>query len=209
MEDRARSLRRTTVASLAIGVIALVGCTDDDTAEPADTTVMTTTSAAPTATDAPPTTSEPDDVAVRLPGAPYLASPDADLELRVVVGVDSAEEAAFDPAADQVTVPGPDGELVYLLGPVELDGSIVDRTSTLFDDLNGWSVTIDMTPEGGAAFDGLAASIVGEQLAIVSGGVVWSAPTVQQSNFGGMALITGDFEQADADRLARLVAGAG
>jgi preprotein translocase subunit SecD len=104
-----------------------------------------------------------------------------------------------------------DGEQAcYQLGPSQVEGTAVDDASARIQDLGGtWSVDLEFTGEGGRAFDDAAAlcNPPGEQcptgrLAIELDGIVQSAPTIQQADFGGRAQITGDFSEGEAKDLA-------
>src|SRR5690606_37626979 len=73
-----------------------------------------------------------------------------------------------------------------------------------------WLVAVEFTDEGGEVFDRLAAQFTAEaaasgqqgQMAIVLDEEVVSAPTLQQTSFGGEAVITGDFTKGEAQDLA-------
>ena len=98
----------------------------------------------------------------------------------------------------------------YRLGPSTVRGTAVDDARARVQDLGGtWTVDLTFTDRGSDAFDEAAAQCnpPGEQcpsgrLAIVLDGVVQSAPTIQQSEFGGEAQITGDFSESEARNLA-------
>lgn len=104
--------------------------------------------------------------------------------------------ATFDDPTEPAIALGSDGLLVYVLGPVELDGRIVADASV--DNNSQWFVVVELTPEGSEAFDALAAEVIGSQLAVVLDGVVLSAPTVSASEFGGQLTVTGAFSGEDA-----------
>jgi preprotein translocase subunit SecD len=104
-----------------------------------------------------------------------------------------------------------DGEQAcYQLGPSQAEGTAVGNASARIQDLGGtWSVDLEFTGRGGEAFDRAAAlcNPPGEQcptgrLAIELDGIVQSAPTIQQAEFGGQAQITGDFSEGEAKDLA-------
>jgi preprotein translocase subunit SecD len=98
----------------------------------------------------------------------------------------------------------------YRLGPSTVRGTAVSDAKARVQDLGGtWSVDLTFTDRGSRAFDEAAAQCnpPGEQcptgrLAIELDGIVQSAPTIQQSEFGGEAQITGDFSESEARNLA-------
>jgi preprotein translocase subunit SecD len=98
----------------------------------------------------------------------------------------------------------------YRLGPSQAEGTAVGNASARIQGVAGtWSVDLEFTGRGGEAFDRAAAlcNPPGEQcptgrLAIELDGIVQSAPTIQQSEFGGQAQITGDFSEGEAKDLA-------
>ncbi|MGH8998966.1 MAG: protein translocase subunit SecD [Acidimicrobiia bacterium] len=123
---------------------------------------------------------------------------------------DSTERADDDPEAT-VVLPvrdfddddGREPERLRL-GPAELLGEAVDTARADFQ--GQWSVLVEFTGEGADGFNDLAAKYVGQQVAIVLDSVVQSYPTIQQSSFPeGIAVITGDFSQGEAQDLARLL----
>ncbi|MSO78673.1 MAG: protein translocase subunit SecD [Acidimicrobiia bacterium] len=96
------------------------------------------------------------------------------------------------------------------LGPTELTGNVVDNARSEFQPGQGWSVAIKFTNEGSAQWDALGEKYFQQRVAIVLDGVVQSAPEIQPgeavfSPFGGTAIISGNFEQAEADELAKVV----
>ncbi|MEM9608152.1 MAG: hypothetical protein AAGA99_12075 [Actinomycetota bacterium] len=227
-------MRRRTITVLVTVTVLASGCGDADDSSPGESdATTTTTTASPATTSVPATTASPATTSAAeaptttgegtgfRPPPVYFGTADADLEFRVVLESGPADDPDFGAdlpllgdagaaTADEVLAIDATGELAYVLGPVELDGSIIAQTQALVLQPDfGWTIALDLTDEGGAAFDALAARVAGEQLAIVTGGVVRSAPAIQGGNFGGTLSITGDFDQAEADELARLIAGAG
>jgi preprotein translocase subunit SecD len=99
-----------------------------------------------------------------------------------------------------VILPSSDGTEIYLLGPSEASGVIVGDANATFT--NEWFVSVEFTDEGSAVWDAIAQANLGRQLGIVLDGAVESAPTIQTTEFGGSARITGDFDQQRAEDLA-------
>jgi preprotein translocase subunit SecD len=91
----------------------------------------------------------------------------------------------------------------YVLGPAELNGSIVSTASAQPPQVGGaWSVQVNFTSSGSPQFDKMAAKYVNKQVAIALDGQVESAPTIQTTTFNGVASITGNFTQRKAQDLA-------
>lgn len=108
-----------------------------------------------------------------------------------------------DEFGDVVVLPGIEGNFLYVLEPASASGTIVDDAQATLGELGGgWSVNLSFTGQGSIEFDQIAAQNVGQSLAIVLDGVVYSAPTIQQANFGGTAVITGNFGEEEAKDLA-------
>ena len=87
------------------------------------------------------------------------------------------------------------------LGPAELTGRAVSSARAELIG-GGWGVSLRFNKEGSEGFDRLAEKYVGQRVAIVLDGVVQSAPTIQDTKFGGRAQITGSFTQSEAKDLA-------
>ena len=70
---------------------------------------------------------------------------------------------------------------------------------------NEFNVSMNMNSEGAKRWANLTRENVGEALAIVLDGLVYSAPTVSEEIKGGSSSISGDFSQAEADDLANIL----
>jgi len=68
---------------------------------------------------------------------------------------------------------------------------------------NGWTVQIALTPKAAIEFDDAVGHYRGQQVAVVSGNRVLSAPTINALHFNGRAEVTG----VDASEAHRLAAG--
>jgi preprotein translocase subunit SecD len=98
----------------------------------------------------------------------------------------------------------------YRLGPAKATGTIVRTATARPPQVAGdWTVSVDLTSKGRAAFNALAAACFDHtpecpsgRAAIVLDGVVLSAPTVQVRDFPGAVQITGAFTQGQAKDLA-------
>ncbi|MFP5376384.1 MAG: protein translocase subunit SecD [Acidimicrobiia bacterium] len=149
-----------------------------DTTAP-DPTATTAPPADPSATTAPPTTVPAGDV----PTTPRDQDlPDQQVVLDEVVGGEVRNR--------------------YLLGPTELTGTAVRTARAEFDPTQGWRVNFTLTGEGSKAFDEMAARNLQRQVAIVLDGVVKSAPVIQEAQFGGTGVISGNFTEREAKDLA-------
>ncbi len=108
--------------------------------------------------------------------------------------------AELDIAENAVLLAGADNFLGYALGPALLTGEVVDDAVATFQ--NSWVVNINFTPEGSDQFDALARNFFEQQIAIVLDGRVESAPTINATEFGGTAVISGSFTSEEAQDLA-------
>ncbi|MGH9152930.1 MAG: protein translocase subunit SecD [Acidimicrobiales bacterium] len=149
------------------------------TSAPADPATTTAPPADPSGTTTPPTT---------VPAGDVQTTPrDQDLPDQQVV-------------LDEVV--GGEVRNRYLLGPTELTGTAVRTARAEFDPTQGWRVNFTLTGEGSKAFDELAARNLQRQVAIVLDGVVKSAPVIQEAQFGGTGVISGNFTEREAKDLA-------
>lgn len=99
------------------------------------------------------------------------------------------------------------GRRLYL-GPTEMTGKDVDSARRRFQ--NEYLVLVDLTREGLARFNDLAARSFGQppprnRVAIVLDGVVQSDPAFQEPRFDGEVSITGNFTGEEASDLAKLI----
>jgi preprotein translocase subunit SecD len=161
--------------------------TSEDEAAP-ETTVAPTTVA--------PTTVVPTTVAPETTVAPTTTIFDPAAAPDVVDIVTQADSANSD---DVVMYTNLDQTILYILGPAEVTGDAVSGASATFQ--NEWVVNVDFNPEGSERFDAMAAANFGRQVAIALDGVVYSAPTINATEFNGTAVISGTFEQEDAQDL--------
>lgn len=118
-------------------------------------------------------------------------------------------------APGQTVLPGKDDGLLYLLGPAEATGEVFSSDSSAQIDAGEWVVVAQL--RGGAAGEDLwnalaakcfegGADCPTKSIAIILDGQVISAPVVQTPSFtGGSVQITGDFTEADAQDLAKIL----
>jgi preprotein translocase subunit SecD len=95
------------------------------------------------------------------------------------------------------------GSVGYVLAPAEATGDIVGGASADFT--NSWFVIVDFTDAGNDEFNRLAGQYVGQQVAVELDGTVYSAPTIQATEFDGQATITGTFTEQEAKDLALIL----
>ncbi len=87
-----------------------------------------------------------------------------------------------------------------------MDGKYVTDARVGTDPYTGeFNVSMNMNSEGAKRWANLTRENVGEALAIVLDGLVYSAPTVSEEIKGGSSSISGNFSQADADDLANIL----
>lgn len=186
----------------------------DDATSPSSATSSAT--AEPTAAPTPARPSEPSSAS----DAAYWVTPEVRAEFdaldctdpaNLAGGVSGDPEKAF--VACGVDSDGkPDG-LKYIMGPVEIDGSEIDRASSGLETLasgqvgSRWVVNMEFTGKGGDLFADVTERLAKQsppqnQFAMVLDGLVISAPSVSQIIPNGKAEISGSFNQATAASLA-------
>jgi preprotein translocase subunit SecD len=113
----------------------------------------------------------------------------------------------------QAILEGRDG-LVYFTGPSQADGQVFANDAAAQINNGSWVVAVGL--RGGASGEDKwnllaaqcfqkAATCPTGQIAIVLDGVVISAPVVQTANFNGSVQISGDFKEAEAKDLAKIL----
>jgi len=113
----------------------------------------------------------------------------------------------------QAILEGRDG-LVYFTGPSQADGQVFANDAAAQISSGSWVVAVGL--RGGASGEDKwnllaaqcfqkAATCPTGQIAIVLDGVVISAPVVQTANFSGSVQISGDFKEAEAKDLAKIL----
>ncbi|MCX6529965.1 MAG: protein translocase subunit SecD [Actinobacteria bacterium] len=113
----------------------------------------------------------------------------------------------------QAILEGRDG-LVYFTGPSQADGQVFANDAAAQINSGSWVVAVGL--RGGASGEDKwnllaaqcfqkAATCPTGQIAIVLDGVVISAPVVQTANFSGSVQISGDFKEAEAKDLAKIL----
>ena len=180
----------------------------------ADSTVPETTS---------PATSEPDTAApqsteiVPTDSAVPLAAAPVDATSTTVAGTTTettAPQVSITNDPDQQAIlEGSDG-LVYFTGPAGATGEVFENDATAEIANGGWVVNVSL--RGGAAGEGQWNALADQcfsrsvtcptgQIAIVLDGEVISAPVAQTNNFQGSVQISGEFSEAEARDLAKIL----
>lgn len=178
-----------TIAASAALALALGGCGDvgDDSGnDSGDHSGSGGDRATPSPTDDAGTPAEPVQVrrvlAIAADACPAAAQPDP-----------AAEALACD---DQGTA--------YRLAPADIVGGVDDAEAVLGSDGTGWTVAVEFDDEAASAFADLARELVGtgQQVAIVAGGTIITAPVIQSAITDGKVQIAGDLDRAGAEALA-------
>ena len=115
----------------------------------------------------------------------------------------------------QEILPGRKDGLLYLVGPAEATGEVFSNDANATVDNGGWAVVAQLRSgaQGEDLWNALATKCYNggtdcpsKAIAIVLDGEVISAPTVQAPTFtNGSVQITGDFSEAEATDLARIL----
>lgn len=171
--------------------------TDDSTTVPFTTVVTTDSSTSlPTGTDVPLGSENPS-------GTDVTDSTIAPMEMG----------NAEDPNAT-VVVQNTDGSEIYQLGPSFATGEVFNNDAQADIISAGWGVRVtlkngitgaDLWNVGAAQCYAKSTTCPTGRMAIVLDGVVQSAPSVNQPSFSGGVDITGNFEEAEAKDLARVL----
>ena len=190
-------VRAWSITVAALATVTLSGCGSGEPDAPA----------APTA----PSSSPADDAA-----APAVTGP---VQFRVVTEVnppspdlDCAAEPqpVFEtPAAKVVTACDRLG-VAYVLEPAAFVGGVQEATAELSSG-EDWLVDVRLDDEGTAAFADLTGLVAGtgRQVAVVVGGRVVSAPSVQEAITGGEVRLSGSLSRDEAEALAAALEAGG
>lgn len=124
----------------------------------------------------------------------------------------SADHDSNAPADEPLIACDTTGTAKYLLGPLELDGTVIDDATAGRDQRSGaWTVNLEMDSRGTEVFGDIsqrlnANRIAGlsprDQFAFVLDGAVISAPVMQAAILDGRPSISGNFTQESAQALA-------
>jgi preprotein translocase subunit SecD len=105
-----------------------------------------------------------------------------------------------------------DEKEIYLLGPSELDGNSIEQAKVSPDAPSGdqWLVELDFDDIGTKKFAEITARVTSlpapmNQIAIVSGNLVITAPSINEAITAGSAVITGNFTMEEASELSRAI----
>ncbi len=91
-------------------------------------------------------------------------------------------------------------------GKVVLEGAQVEEALAQYDsNQGGWFVSLSLTKEGATAFAKATSENLNETISIWMDDSMISAPTVNSVISNGQAVITGNFQQEEAEKLARQI----
>jgi preprotein translocase subunit SecD len=98
---------------------------------------------------------------------------------------------------------GPAGDN-YVLGPGIVDANDVENAAGVpyAPPSSGWSVSVNLTADGTAAFQTATETTVGSRIAIIVDGRIVSAPTVQTPIASGDVVVTSGLTEREATSLA-------
>ena len=99
--------------------------------------------------------------------------------------------------------------MLFRSAAAEIVGGVDDAEAARSPDGTGWSVTVVLDDAASTTFEGITRELVGteQQLAIVSGGTIVSAPVIQSAITDGRVQITGDLTRDEATALADALEG--
>ncbi len=195
--------------------------TEPATTEPATTEPATTEPATTEPATTGPESSEP--AGFRRPAGAQDEATAPTVPVDPVTGETVPIPAPFDPsqaivptapAFDQEVLPVRDTEEACLVGPSGGTGEVFARGSAGvdLDEFGQWITTVDLRGDGEATWNALAAQCFARaatcpsgQLAIVLDDIIQSAPVVNAPSFSGGVTISGDFTEAEARDLARVL----
>ncbi|RFS85211.1 hypothetical protein D0T12_09105 [Actinomadura spongiicola] len=138
--------------------------------------------------------------------------------LREPVTFQQVAETSTAPCASG-TVPDVEGTACYRLGADRMTIGRVRSIRAVYDGASGqtgWSVELKLTTADAAAFGRLTGKVAAQpegsptrQIAVVVGGKVISAPSVQAPIPGGAVMISGAFDRAKAETFVKRMTGNG
>jgi preprotein translocase subunit SecD len=130
------------------------------------------------------------------------------LEEALKGNVPKASEIRYTSRVDPTTGRRSRGDPILLKKQTLLTGDMLDRASVQFDQFGTPRIAISFDAKGAKLFDKVAEANVGNQLAIVLDGTVYSHPVIKQRHYGGNAVIEGNFSLEEArDLVVVLKAG--
>jgi len=164
------------------------------------------TTTTPTTT---PTTTAPSTTAVAADGAATTTT----VAIAVPPAVPQQDISMTNEPSKQAILESRDGR-VYFTGPSQADGQVFANDAAAQINSGSWVVAVGLR-DGASGEDKWnllaaqcfqkAATCPTGQIAIVLDGVVISAPVVQTANFNGSVQISGDFKEAEAKDLAKIL----
>jgi preprotein translocase subunit SecD len=113
-----------------------------------------------------------------------------------------------DPAAEAIACD--DEGTAHRLAPAEIVGGVDDAEAAMSPDGGGWTVAVELDDEATTTFEAITRELVGtqQQVAIVTGGRIVTAPVIQSAITDGKVQIAGDLDRDEAEALADALEGA-
>ena len=156
-----------------------------------------------------PTTTAPSTTVVAVDGVATTTT----VAIAVSPSVPQQDISMTNEPSKQAILESRDGR-VYFTGPSQADGQVFANDASAQINNGSWVVAVGL--RGGASGEDKwnalaqqcfqkAATCPTGQIAIVLDGVVISAPVVQTANFSGSVQISGDFKEAEAKDLAKIL----
>ncbi len=96
-------------------------------------------------------------------------------------------------------------ELIGVRDEIEMTGEVITEASVTFDRMNRPQVSISMNARGARMWSRITGANVGEPIAIILDGLVYSFPNVENKITGGESQITGLENLAEAEDLVNIL----
>lgn len=133
----------------------------------------------------------------------------ADIEFngKIYSDIDCLNPPAVSQPSSAMIACDKDAASIYLLGPVLLDGNSIKNAEAELTSDGYWIVTLGFDDFGKKKFGEITARVTSliapqNQIALVQGNLVISAPSINEEITGGTAQISGNFTQLEAEGLA-------
>ena len=194
-----RSSRAWSVTVVALAAVALSGC---GSGEPEGAPVTPTAPPSSAAADAPTAPEVKGPVQFRVVTEVNPPSPDIDCA--------AEPQPVFETPASEVVTACDRLGVAYVLEPAAFVGGVEQAAAELSSG-DDWLVDLRLDAEGTANFADLTGLVAGtgRQVAVVVGGRVVSAPSVQEAITGGEVRLSGSLSREEAEALAAALEAGG